>query len=201
MNKNLRPAAAAAAAAAYEPVQKHKVTPGIPGWLNYQPHDCLLNRRFRRRSKKTSKLRVTGLCAGNSPGPVNSPHKWPVTWKIFSFDDVIMNWRRQQIQWEKLYGKHYTNHINRVLCCSTRITLSFVPDFVSLYGFKCVYFISIEPQARKRGNIQKNGTSKSASTNCEHTYNNNDILNSHTICTQLCVHTISHVCNVGVDPW
>ena len=35
---------------------------------NPQPHDCLLNRLFRRRSKKTSKLRVTGLCAGNSPG-------------------------------------------------------------------------------------------------------------------------------------
>ena len=34
---------------------------------NHQPHDCLLNRLFRRRSKKTSKLRVTGLCAGNSP--------------------------------------------------------------------------------------------------------------------------------------
>ena len=33
---------------------------------NHQPHDCLLNRLFRRRSKKTSKLRVTGLCAGNS---------------------------------------------------------------------------------------------------------------------------------------
>ena len=29
-------AAAQAAAAAYEPVQKHKVTPGIPGWLNKQ---------------------------------------------------------------------------------------------------------------------------------------------------------------------
>ena len=42
---------------------------------NHQPHDCLLNRVFKRRSKKTSKLRVTGLCAGNSPGPVNSPHK------------------------------------------------------------------------------------------------------------------------------
>ena len=27
--------------------------------------------------------------------PVNSPHKWPVTWKIFPFDDVIMSccWR------------------------------------------------------------------------------------------------------------
>ena len=35
---------------------------------NHQPHDCLLNRLFRRRSKKTSKLRVIGLCAGNSPG-------------------------------------------------------------------------------------------------------------------------------------
>ena len=33
---------------------------------NHQPHECFLNRLFRRRSKKTSKLRVTGLCAGNS---------------------------------------------------------------------------------------------------------------------------------------
>ena len=33
---------------------------------NHQPHNCLLNRSFRRRSKKTSKLRVTGLCAENS---------------------------------------------------------------------------------------------------------------------------------------
>ena len=36
------------------------------------------------------KLRVTGLCVGKSPGPVNSPHKWPVTRKMFRFDDVIM---------------------------------------------------------------------------------------------------------------
>ena len=34
---------------------------------NHQPQGCLLNRLFRRRSKKTSKLRVTGLCEGNSP--------------------------------------------------------------------------------------------------------------------------------------
>ena len=39
----------------------------LAGVSNHQPHDCLLNRLFRRRSKKTSKLRVTGLCAGNSP--------------------------------------------------------------------------------------------------------------------------------------
>ena len=40
---------------------------------NHQPHDCLLNRLFRRRSKKTSKLRVTGLCVGNSPGTGEFP--------------------------------------------------------------------------------------------------------------------------------
>ena len=57
---------------------------------NHQPHECLLNRLIRRRSKKTSKLRVTGLCVGNSPGPVNSPHKGPVTRKMFPFDNVIM---------------------------------------------------------------------------------------------------------------
>ena len=37
------------------------------GVSNHQHHDCLLHRLFRRKSKKTSKLRVTGLCAGNSP--------------------------------------------------------------------------------------------------------------------------------------
>ena len=40
---------------------------GSDGVSNHQSHDCLLNRSFRRRSKKTPKLRVTGLCAGNSP--------------------------------------------------------------------------------------------------------------------------------------
>ena len=48
------------------------------------------NRLFRRKSKKTSKLRVTGLCVGNSPGSVDSPHNGPFTRKMFPFDDVIM---------------------------------------------------------------------------------------------------------------
>ena len=55
-----------------------------------QPHDCLLNRLFRRRSKKTSRLRVTGLCMGIHQWPVNSPHKWPVTRKMSPSDDVII---------------------------------------------------------------------------------------------------------------
>ena len=40
----------------------------LAGVSNHQPRDCLLNRLIRRRSKKISKLRVTGLCAMNSPG-------------------------------------------------------------------------------------------------------------------------------------
>ena len=40
---------------------------GRDGVSNNQPHDCLLNLLFGRRSKKTSKLRVIGLCVGNSP--------------------------------------------------------------------------------------------------------------------------------------
>ena len=37
------------------------------GVWNHQPYGCLLNRLFSRRSKKTSKIRVTGLCEGNAP--------------------------------------------------------------------------------------------------------------------------------------
>ena len=43
------------------------------GVSNHQPHGCLLNRLFRRKSKITSKLRVTGLCVGNSPGTGEFP--------------------------------------------------------------------------------------------------------------------------------
>ena len=71
---------------------------GCDSVWNHQPHDFLLNHLFRRRSKKTSKLCVTGLCVGNSPGPVNSPHKGPVTRKMFPFDDVIMPYMGSKYQ-------------------------------------------------------------------------------------------------------
>ena len=40
---------------------------------NHQPDHCLLNGLFSHRSKKTSKLRVTGLCAVNSPRTCEFP--------------------------------------------------------------------------------------------------------------------------------
>ena len=44
---------------------------GHDGVSNHQPHHCLLNSLFG--WKKTSKLRITGLCAGNSPGTGEFP--------------------------------------------------------------------------------------------------------------------------------
>ena len=67
------------------------------GVSNHLPYDCLLKPLFGRRSKKTSKLRVTGFCARNSPvtgefpPPPPPKKKGPVTRKIFPFDDVIMS--------------------------------------------------------------------------------------------------------------
>ena len=43
----------------------------------------ILNRLFRCRSNKTSKLRVNGLW-GIHRWAVNAPHKWPVTWKMMT---------------------------------------------------------------------------------------------------------------------
>ena len=63
---------------------------GHDGLSNHQPNDCLLSRLYRCRPKKISTPGVTGLCAGNSPATSEFPHKLPVTWKMFPFDDVIM---------------------------------------------------------------------------------------------------------------
>ena len=47
---------------------------------NHKPHDCLLNRLFRRKSNKTSKLRVIGLCAvtGEFPAQMASNAEAPL---------------------------------------------------------------------------------------------------------------------------
>ena len=60
---------------------------------NHQPHDGLLNRLLRRRSKKTSKLRVTGICARNSPVTGEFPTQRASN---VSFDDVITGSQQQE---------------------------------------------------------------------------------------------------------
>ena len=60
---------------------------GCDGVSNRQPYDCLLNCLFRHRSNKTSSSVSLAFVRGIHRWPVNSPHKWPVTRKIFPFDD------------------------------------------------------------------------------------------------------------------
>ena len=73
----------------YAPALQWRHT-GRNGVSNYQRLDCLFNRLLRHILEKTSKLRVTGLVRGIHRWPVNSPHTWPETRKMFPFDDVIM---------------------------------------------------------------------------------------------------------------
>ena len=65
----------------------------LDGVSDHQSHDCLLNRLFGRRSKKKNQSSASlAFVRGIHRGPVNSPHKWPVTRKMFPLDDVIMIW-------------------------------------------------------------------------------------------------------------
>ena len=75
---------------------------------NHQPHDCLLNRLFRLRSKKTSKLRVTGLCVGNSPVTGEFPAQMASNAEMFPFDGVIMMHRRRSV----LFVRHVSSSVS-----------------------------------------------------------------------------------------
>ena len=58
------------------------------GVSNHRRLDCLYNRLFRQRSKKTSKLRVTGLCEGNSLVTGEFPIQKPS-----NAENVSISWR------------------------------------------------------------------------------------------------------------
>ena len=64
---------------------------GHDGVSNLQPHHYLLNRLFGCRSQKTSNSALLAFVRGIHRGTMNSPHKWPVTRKMFPFHDVIMS--------------------------------------------------------------------------------------------------------------
>ena len=74
---------------------------------NHQPHDCLPNRLFRRRSKKTSKIRVTGPCAGNSPGTGEFPAQM-----ASNAENVSIWWRHHENAW----AKQFPEEIYRLPC-------------------------------------------------------------------------------------
>ena len=69
------------------------------GVSNHQPHHCLLKRLFRRRSKKPSKPRVTGLCEGNSPGTGDFPAQ-----RASNAANVSIWWRHHEILYKPCIG-------------------------------------------------------------------------------------------------
>ena len=81
----------------FEYSTKHSVTResllwrhnGCNGISNHQLNDCLHNRIFRRRSKKTSSAASLAFLREINRWPVNSPHKRPVKQKMIPFDIVI----------------------------------------------------------------------------------------------------------------
>ena len=66
---------------------------GRDGVSNHQPDHCLFNRLFRRISKKTPKLRVTGFCEGNSPVTGEFPAQ-----RASNAENVSIWWRHHEIR-------------------------------------------------------------------------------------------------------
>ena len=111
---------------------------GCDSISNHQPHDCLLNRLFRRRSKKTPKLRVTGLCVGNSPGTGELPaqrasnaekcshlmtssclqHSFHVPWLDFTWSHKYCTYRIVDV-YSLSPGDHYNDVIMGVMASQT----------------------------------------------------------------------------------
>ena len=75
--------------AAYIPLKwRHNEHDGVS---NHQRHECLLNRFFQAQIKKKHQSSASLAFARRiHRGNVNSPHKGPVTRKMFPFNDVIM---------------------------------------------------------------------------------------------------------------
>ena len=113
------------------------------GVSNHQLHDCLLRHLFSRSSKKTSKLRVTGLCEGNSPVTGEFPAQ-----RTSNAESVSIWWLHHdcgvfgRCKWSpKLLGYHMGEHgledgsnihsiIKRAFVNSSTDQ---VPDSVSIY--------------------------------------------------------------------
>ena len=91
---------------------------------NHQPHGCLLKRLFRPRSRKTSKLRVTGLCVGNSPGTGEFPAQM-----ASNAENVSIWWRHHEnvisltvcldcMRWRLSKEKPLILPMTKKTCCS-----------------------------------------------------------------------------------
>ena len=103
------------------------------GVSNHQPDDCLLNRLFKRRSKKISKLRVTDLCEGEFPAQ-----------RASNAENVSIWWRHHVEQLHKLTRSwvpvsdfRIEPRISQILQCMRQISHN--PSFCHRYVHRHVH--------------------------------------------------------------
>ena len=66
---------------------------------NHQAHHCLLNRYSDADQRKHQSSASLAFVWGIHRGPVNSSHNWPVTRKMFPFDNVMLPTENRNLHW------------------------------------------------------------------------------------------------------
>ena len=123
----------------------------LNGVSNHQRLYCLLNRLFRRRSKKISQLRDTGLCEGNSP--VTSEF---LAQRASNAEKVSISWHHHQLkcryilwfstwriwlncQYDGMEFFHIEPHLIGYLCIFNTLCSEFISDNIKII----LYFLII----------------------------------------------------------
>ena len=107
---------------------RHHERDGVSNYLRLQ---CLLNCRFRCRSKKTTKLRVTGLCLGDSPGTgefptqkVSKAENVSIWWRHHELVHVCVSWWRQSwLGLDNFTNKIYQTDTAQIICICSSINI------------------------------------------------------------------------------
>ena len=103
---------------------------------NHQPHNCLLNRLFGCRSKKTSKPRVTGLCAGNLAGTGDFPAQM-----ASNAEHVSIWWRHHVMGCTAYVNRYFWN--KKALSPLTYWTLSTVVAKILVDIVSVLYYMEL----------------------------------------------------------
>ena len=112
------------------------------GVSNRQRLDGLLNRLFERRSKKTSKLCVTGFCEGNSPVTGEFPQQ-----RANNAENVSI-WRRNHGK-TRSNGLHSKKAVRQMNTFSIHFEQNFLNTLTQMNTFKTIEVLNICPNVLK----------------------------------------------------
>ena len=112
-------------------------------------HDCLLSHLFRHRSTKISKLRVTGLCAGNSPVTDEFPAQ-----RVSDAENVSTWWRHHGCVTKPHYlvaswdvaGRRHHPKIHRTAYSIDKLGKTFIVDARTTYKFEKYCISTVWPK-------------------------------------------------------